>query len=52
MKVQKAKKKKCVLEPTPLLIDDTDLLETPVKLIKDGKEWALVATPNKAPTTT
>lgn len=29
--------------PTPLHIDDSGLMETLVKLLKDGTEWALVA---------
>lgn len=32
-------------EKTPLLIDDTELLETPVKLIEDEQVRALVASP-------
>lgn len=39
-------------ELTLLFIDDSDLMETPVKLLKDGTEWALVASPNKPPMTT
>jgi len=51
IKVQRAKKHKCIAEPVPLMIDDTKLLETPIQLSEDGNEWALVASPNKPPAT-
>jgi len=49
---KRTKKQKRIQESAIELIDEEDLLETPVQVVREGKEWALVASPNKPPTTT
>lgn len=48
-KVQDRGKQVLCPATSPILTDDIELLETPVQLIQDGQEWALVASPNKPP---
>jgi len=51
LKAQRAKKQRRTENNALLSVDDMELLETPVQIVKDGKDWALVASPNKPPKT-
>ncbi|KAK3411308.1 hypothetical protein EUGRSUZ_I00067 [Eucalyptus grandis] len=51
MKNQKAKKHKRVEMSSSSIFEEMELLEIPVQLVKEGKEWVLVISPNKPPKT-
>jgi len=51
MKYQKAKQHKRAKVSSFSFLDEMELLETPVQLIKEEQDWALVASLNKPPKT-
>lgn len=51
LKIHRAKIQKRTIDPTPLIIDDMELLETPIQVVKEGNDRALVASTNKPPKT-
>jgi len=51
LKTQKTKKQRRSAENALVLIDDMELLETPIQIINEGNDWVLVASPNKPPKT-
>ena len=50
-KNQRAKKQKRLEGSSSSILKDMELLETPIQVVQEGKEWALVVSTNKPPET-